>query len=88
MSCVGIQDFWKFYFYAEVLSFIPPTGEGIPMSGEVRFRAGVPNLQTLFRNKQDQILDTVGVTPLIVIPADDLRHIAANHLGGGRVDNG
>src|SRR5208282_5492771 len=46
------------------------------------------NLQSFGRHQVDQIADTAGVSPLVVIPGDHLDAVAADHQGHGRVDDG
>src|SRR6266849_5586302 len=45
-------------------------------------------LQALGCHQVDQIADTAGVAPLVVIPRDHLDAVAADHQGHGRVDDG
>ena len=44
-------------------------------------------LEALFHEESDEVLDTVGVAPLVVVPADDLAGVA-NDLGQLGVDDG
>src|SRR5258708_24870125 len=45
-------------------------------------------LQAFGRHQVDQIADTAGVSPLVVIPRDHLDAIATDYQGHGRVDDG
>src|SRR5438309_4072228 len=45
------------------------------------------DLEALFHEEGDEVLDAVGVAPLIVVPADDLAGVA-DHLGQLGVDDG
>src|ERR1700681_3666449 len=45
-------------------------------------------LQAFGRHQVDQIADTAGVSPLVVIPRDHLDAIAGDYQGHGRVDDG
>ena len=56
------------------------------MQNSLSFMHGV-GLQALFDEKEDQILHTVGVAPLVVVPADDLAGVLADDLGQLAVDD-
>src|SRR5580692_5471720 len=45
-------------------------------------------LQTLLREEDDEVADAVGVTPLVVVPADDLASVLADDLGQLGVEDG
>src|ERR1019366_8722892 len=45
-------------------------------------------LQSFGRHQVDQIADTAGVSPLVVIPGDHLDAVAADDQGHVRVDDG
>ena len=38
-------------------------------------------LQALLHEEEDEVLDAVGVAPLVVVPADDLAGVGADDLG-------
>jgi hypothetical protein len=44
-------------------------------------------LQALFHQEGDEVLDAVGVAPLVVVPADDLAGVLAYYLGQFAVDD-
>src|SRR3981081_201401 len=49
---------------------------------------GFQKLEALFHEEGDEVLDSVGVAPLVVVPADDLAGVVADDLGQLGVDDG
>src|SRR5581483_12098771 len=46
-----------------------------------------PELQTFLAEEVDQIANPARIAPFIVVPGNDLDHVAADHHGGRRVQN-
>src|SRR5712692_1378459 len=72
-------------------SFFTPTARSIS-TWKTKSKSALTNvklsLQSLFREECDQVDDAAGVSPLVVVPGDDLHQIAVHHLGESRVDDG
>src|SRR5580693_5356913 len=52
-----------------------------------RMGLGRYDLQTLVAEKCDEVDDSAGVTPLVVVPGHYFQQVAADHLGELAVDN-
>src|SRR6267142_1562294 len=72
-------------------SFFTPTARSIS-TWKTKSKSTLTNvklsLQSLFRQKSDQVDDAARVSPLVVVPGDHLHQIAVHHLGELRIDDG